>query len=290
MTGLRALALAQVAAGCATVVVGGRTVRAGRGAEARSRLRGEAPAPGAPPWFAAVLARVDVAVEPGRLWPSVRRGAVVAGAALVWWAPVLVAVAAMALVAGALVGPVLARARAAQAFTADLPVAVDAVVALLASGSSLVQAFGGAATRPGPVAADLAVVVARQRQGASLQVALDRWAESRPGVGVGLVADALALAGTSGGSQARALAGVGATLRERAALAREIRALAAQVRASAVVLVATPLGFALVVAAVDQRIREVLVATPLGWACLVGGAALDGAGAWWMARLVGSVR
>lgn len=115
---------------------------------------------------------------------------------------------------------------------------------------------------------------------------MDRWAVERPGTGVGLVADALALAGHSGGSQADALLGVAGTLRERQALGREVRALGSQARASAAVLVVTPIGFAAVVALVDPRIRHVLLATPLGWACLATGLLLDAMGAAWMRRLL----
>jgi tight adherence protein B len=118
---------------------------------------------------------------------------------------------------------------------------------------------------------------------------LDEWAARRPDTGVGLLADALALAGATGGSQVGALRSVGDTLREREALHREVGAMAAQAQLSASVLVVAPVAFAIVVSLLDRRIAAFLLASPLGWACLAVGAALDGAGAWWMRRLVGAV-
>ena len=79
-----------------------------------------------------------------------------------------------------------------------------------------------------------------------------------------------------------------ATLRERDALAREVRALASQARTSAVVLVAAPLMFALVVGVVDDQVGRFLV-SPAGLVCVVVGLGLDAAGAVWMDRLTRDV-
>lgn len=273
-----------------TTMTAHRASIGGRSGLARERLRGERPAAGVPTWFTTLLEQAEVHVVPERLWLPARWAAALVGLGVLVVAPGLAVVGVIAGLVALTLRPLLRRRRAASAFDSDLPAAIDSLVALVASGSSLVQAIGGAATRRGEVGADLALVVARQRRGQSLQKALDQWSRDRPGTGVSLVADALALAGTSGGSQTRALEGVGATLRERQALAREVRALGSQARASAMVLVATPVVFAAVVAMADHRIRHVLFATPLGWTCIVAGAVLDAAGAWWMARLVSSVR
>jgi tight adherence protein B len=253
---------------------------------ARHRVGEKPRPPGVPPWFAVLVSALGVEVDAQRVWPIARVAAAVTVLGLVVVAPLLALVALMAGVVGRVVQPVVARHRRDAAIEADLPTVIDAMVASLASGASLVQAVAAGAALDGPAGSDLAVVVARQRRGVALQASLDQWAGNRLRPGASLLADALALAGASGASQARALEQVGATLRERAALGREVRALGAQARLSAVVLVVVPLGFATVVALVDDRIGRFLLATPLGWACIGGGLALDAVGAAWMHRLV----
>ncbi len=183
--------------------------------------------------------------------------------------------------------PAVARRRRTARFHAQLPGLVDDLMASLRGGSSLVQACEVAARRTGPVGQDLSIVLAHYREGMTFQTAIDAWAVRQPAT-VGL-ADALALAGATGASQVRALAGVGAGLREQQALAREVRSLGAQARLSALVMVVTPVAFAAVVSVADPRIRHFLVDTALGWACLGLGALLDIVGGWWMRLLVKGV-
>ncbi len=286
-----------------TVVAGLRAAAADRAVAARGRLPGaDAPGPASrcPRWFGSALAAAELEVDPEAAWPAACGVALVGAAVLAVRAPALVLVAAAC---GAAVAPLAGRwrrHRAAAAFAAGLPAAVEAVAARVATGSSLAQALAPAGSGPSPVGGadpavvgaegDLVAVAAEADRGAPLQGALDGWAARRPGTGAGLVADALALAGSTGGSQAGALERVGATLREREALGREVAALGSQARASAAVLVATPIGFAVVVAALDQRVAHVLLATPVGWGCLAGGCLLDAAGAWWMARSLRGAR
>jgi len=263
-----------------------------RSLDASIRVRGRLWGPergGAPAWFGSALARAEIPWDREAAWPWARRGAVAAGLMVSFAAPILGAVVAVVIVLVRVARPRLLGARQAAACTAALPGVLEALSASMASGSSLAQAIDDASERSDVVGRDLALVSAHHHRGTALQEALDRWAERRPGTGVELVADALALAGSSGGSQARALQGVGDTLRERETLAREVRALASQAQMSAAVLVCTPIGFAAVVAALDPRVGAFLLATPLGWACVAVGLSLDLAGGWWMRHLVGRV-
>lgn len=158
----------------------------------------------------------------------------------------------------------------------------------LAAGRSLLGAFTELARAGGPWSAPAAHLVRQVRAGVAMHEALDAWAcaDEEPA----LVADALAIAGATGGSQVAALDAVAATLRDRRSLQREIRALSAQAWASALVVVAAPLGFAVLVALLDARVRAFYVSTLAGPACLVGGVLLDAVGAWWMATLIRRVR
>ena len=243
----------------------------------------------APPWLGHVLGVVEVAAEPDRVWPAVRVGGVIGAVAItVWWTSLAIALVVAAVI-GALVRPAVVRRRRVRDYDAGVAASVDALMSSLIAGVSLHQAFEAAARRPGPVAADLVSVTRAVHQGDGLQAALDRWAAEAPGRGPVLLADALAITARSGGSHVGAIAGVGATLREREAHAREVRALGTQARLSAGVLIITPLGFAAVAALLDGRVATLVLTTPLGWACLAGGLALDGFGAWWMHRLTGAV-
>ena len=122
-----------------------------------------------------------------------------------------------------------------------------------------------------------------------MQATLDCWATRMGDADALLLADALALAGVTGASQAAALARVAATVRERILLRGEVQAQAAQARASAAMLVVAPVVFAVAMAIADDGVRQVLVSTPVGWACLLIGASLDLFGGWWMRKIIGAV-
>ena len=122
-------------------------------------------------------------------------------------------------------------------------------------------------------------LVRQVRLGVALQDALDSWAAESVDPLLGLVADALAIAQRTGGSQERALDAVVAAARDREALRREVRALASQARASAAVMVLMPMAFALIVAVLDPRVARFYVGTALGPLAVGVGLALDGLGA-----------
>lgn len=245
-----------------------------------------------PPWFEraidAVLPGVDVALA----WHAAIVALAAAAVGLAVVAPAVAGVLLALGLGGWLVAARLGRRRSIspEAYRAHLLACLTDVHASLSSGSALGPSLTRAGLRPGPCAADLAEVDGELRSGCAVQLAVDRWAARRPGTGVDLVADALAIAGTTGASQVAAVGAVTATLRRRQALAREARALASQAQASAAVLVTLPVGFAVVVAVLDDRVGAFLLGTVAGWACLIGGLALDAAGAWWMAALVRRVR
>lgn len=171
-----------------------------------------------------------------------------------------------------------------------LPVVLDAVARSLRSGGSLLLALEAAASVAPPVVAGDVAAVARSARRFGLDAAIDEWAESRPSPGVGLATAAIGLAASAGGSSARALDGVAATIRQRLAGAAEAKALSAQARLSAMVIALAPVGFAVLGAAADRRMAHVLLRTHLGWALLSAGLVLDAAGGAWMLAIVRRVR
>src|SRR5439155_897231 len=83
----------------------------------------------------------------------------------------------------------------------------------------------------------------------------------------------IALAAESGGAAARAIDGVGETLRANLAVAAEVRAQSAQARLSALVIALAPLGFGALAAGTDRQTADFLFRTPIGLGCLVVGLA-----------------
>lgn len=243
----------------------------------------------APAWFAVVVGRLELTVDADRVWPVTRAGSVLAAIGMVATVPGLALVVVVAAAVALVATPAVGRRRHRRGVDRDLPAAVEAMAAELATGASLAQAVARVSAEGAP-GVGLAEVVAHHRRGGSIQSGLDRWADDHPGDSSTLVADAVALAGSSGGSQAEALRGAAVTLRERQALQGEVAALSSQAQASAAVLVAVPVAFAALVAVADASVGRVMVATPLGWGCVVGGLGLDAVGAWWMHRLTVAAR
>jgi tight adherence protein B len=106
---------------------------------------------------------------------------------------------------------------------------------------------------------------------------------------VRLVVAALTL-GLDVGARVRPLEGVAATLRADVAAQHEVRAAAAQARAQASVMIGAPILFVVANATRDPAGFGATLTRPIGAACLFGAVVLDGAGAWWMVRLMRGAR
>lgn len=211
--------------------------------------------------------------------------ALVPTAALVLSGPLLAGLVAGGLFAAVRWGRGFLAARAAARVEADLPLALDEVVRSLRSGASLTQALAEASALPGPLGRDLRDTVFAAVHGDGLAAALEAWAAQRPLPGVRLTVAALTLGLDAGGAQARAIDGVATTLRERQQLGAEVRALASQARMSAVVLSVAPLGFAVVLAAIDDDVADFFLHRAVGTICLAVGIGLDAGAAAWMGRV-----
>lgn len=259
-----------------------------RGVGVRVRLAPEPRIDSPPGWFTDAVNRSGLGVSAASAWSASRWAAILLGIGLGWWSPMAVAGLATAVLVGRYVHSRSTQRSVRRQQPEHLAAVIDVVLFRLAAGNSLTTALEVAAAS-GPLADDLKLVTSGVQRGLAVQAALDRWADTDTGTDVRLLADSVALAGATGGSQQAALLGVQATLRERDALAREVRALATQARTSAVVLVVAPVAFAGFVAAIDPRVAG-FFATPAGWLCLAVGAALDTAGGVWMHRLAAAVQ
>jgi tight adherence protein B len=181
----------------------------------------------------------------------------------------------------------LGRRRQVELADRGLPSWLEASARAARAGASLRQALrdGASTVATTPVGVQLGPFVTALDRGVALDIALDLLDGDRVSSGRSIVCRALRLAASVGGPSAAVLDAVSATLHERAALAREVRALSTQARLSALVMVCAPVVFGLGAMQLDRRVGAFFVSGP-GVLCVLGGLALDLAGALWMARIV----
>ncbi|MGW7449457.1 type II secretion system F family protein [Kitasatospora sp. NPDC054795] len=128
--------------------------------------------------------------------------------------------------------------------------------------------------------------LAAGRYGGDVPAALHLLAELPGGSGAAAIAACWRVAADSGSGLAAALDRVAEALRGERALAEEIAGELAGPRATIAVLAALPGIGLLLGAALGAHPLEVLLHTPAGLGCLVAGAALEGLGVLWTARIV----
>ena len=181
------------------------------------------------------------------------------------------------------------RHRRDRHIESQLPGYLEAIARGLRTGLQLgPAAVEAAANTPPPLRNEVAPLADELSRGVRSADVFDRWARRRPQSGAGLAAAAMAFAATAGGARARAIDGVAATLRDRAALEGEVRSLTSQARVSALMIAALPAGFLLLSAGVGEHAAGFLFTTRLGLAILACGLGLDAIGALWMRRIINS--
>ncbi|MGI8938259.1 MAG: type II secretion system F family protein [Iamia sp.] len=277
------------------VVLAALCGRAGRRARAEGSAAPDPASPGPPRWRTAAvdawsrsLSRAGVEGDPAR-WLRLALASVGGVGALAATRTGPVGGAVVALVAGAALALALHAGRDRGPRRADrhVPALLEHTARSLRSGSDLLAAMAEAGSVVGGLhGGELGAVVDRVERGADLGDALRPWTAAHPRAPVRLSAGALEVAAEAGGARARALDGLAATLRSRTSAADETRALATQARASAAVMVGLPVVVAALGSAADPRLARTLFATPIGLGCVVAAVILDGAGAWWMQRVV----
>jgi tight adherence protein B len=248
--------------------------------------------PGCPVWFSSAAQLADLPTPVERWWwAGLTVVVAMAGAGAVMGGPVLGLLAGAAAACGAVSCLRGARSRRDQRISRSVPDSLEAIARATRAGSSVVQALG-ALDAPAASAADrvFAGVAARVERGESLPAALDRVLEHHPVPAVRLAVAALLVGHETGAAPGRAVEGVAATLRDRAALEREARANASHARASVAVLVLAPIGFGVFAVATDPRVGEFLFRSWVGSTCLALGLALNGLGALWMRQIMASAR
>ncbi len=168
-----------------------------------------------------------------------------------------------------------------------LPVLAADLARSVHAGATLVTSLEDAgAALDEPLRGDVERVRDAISRGVPVERSLRDWAERATNPGVTLLVTAARLGHSHGGDLGVALDAAAVSLLDRVEVDDEARALASQARSSAMVLVALPPFGAVCFCLLDPAVGAMLFATPLGWVCLLGGALLDAAGAWLMARMV----
>ena len=267
-------------------------MRVGRASSVRDRLRTTGPRRTRLPAVARrrLVVALDAAaldVEPEEAISTWMLGGVVAAVLGFGVGGATLAMSFVAMVAlGGPIGVYSLRHRRAQQIAIAVPELLERVASELRAGGTIATALDACATGTGGLTHDLARVNARTRLGATTGEALAQWSSERPVLGVDAAAGALALCSRVGGQSADALDDLAASLRDRIGVAAEARALSAQARLSALVIGGAPIAYLAWSAVVDTGSTHALLASTLGRVCLLSGLALDGAGLWWMQRIV----
>ena len=133
-----------------------------------------------------------------------------------------------------------------SAFNRQLPDVLERLVGSLRSGYGLSQAVEWVAKQmPNPAGGEFGRVVREMQLGRSLSQALDSMVRRLNSDDLALIVTAIQIHYEVGGSLADILETVAETIRERVRIQREIRTLTAQQRFSGYVLIALPIGLAI---------------------------------------------
>ncbi len=178
------------------------------------------------------------------------------------------------------------RRRQAQ-FAEQLGDVLQLLAGSLRAGFSLMQAVDSVAKEAGgPAAQEFGRLIVETRLGRGLSEALDAMSARVQSDDFTWVLQAIEIHQEVGGDLAEVLDTVAETIRDRGRVRRQVKALSAEGRLSAYVLMAMPVGVALVIHASSPDYLPALTTHPLGWALIAVGSMLMLVGVIWMRSLV----
>ncbi|MEU1849697.1 type II secretion system F family protein [Streptomyces sp. NPDC019990] len=216
-----------------------------------------------------------------------------------WWAPVaglalaVLGASVLPAVLGAAGVPLLRRVRLAGRARRDQERRADAVIALcgtlageVRAGRQPGEALLRAAREGGGLADAQATVLAAARFGGDVPGALATAARQPGAEGLRGLAACWRVAVDQGAGLAAGLDRLTAALRAERDQRSDLRAQLAGARTTAVMLAGLPALGLLIGTALGAEPLHVLLHTPAGLGCLVAGGVLEGAGLWWVLRIV----
>ena len=186
--------------------------------------------------------------------------------------------------------------RRVRAFNNQLGDTLTLWVNALRAGSSVLQGMETIATEsPPPISVEFERVVQEVRLGLSVEQSLDNMYNRVPSDDLDLVITAVNIQREVGGNLAEVLDSISFTIRERVRIKGEIRTLTAQGRASGWIITFLPIALGLMMYFINpEYISELWVREdpfligqfPCGWLVLICSAAMIGAGAFAISKIV----
>ena len=203
------------------------------------------------------------------------------GAAALAWVAYLALVVAVPL-SGRLVLGFLTRKRRAR-FADQLDDTLQLISSGLRAGHSLARAIDAVSREAeSPTAEEFARIINENRLGMDLGEAIMRGARRMRSDDLAWTSQAVDIHREVGGNLSEVLDHVSETIRERNQIRRQVATLSSEGRTSANVLMALPVGIALILSVVSPNYLSVFVTSPIGWVRIGVSVVLFAIGAVWM--------
>lgn len=172
-------------------------------------------------------------------------------------------------------------------FQEQLTDTIQMLIGGLRVGHSVLRSVEAAAQEAdAPTSEELLRIVNETRIGKDPRLAFDDVADRMDSEDFRWISQAIQINREVGGDLAEVLEQVAGTIRERSEIKGQIRSLSAEGRMSAYVLMAMPVGVAVILAFINPGYLNVFVETPLGLVMLVAAVAMFAVGGFWMSRVV----
>lgn len=174
-----------------------------------------------------------------------------------------------------------------SSFDSQLPDLLMTLSGSLRAGHSVMRAFDSAVMEfEAPMSDELSRIVNEARVGRDPETAMMEIAVRMKSEDFSWIAEAILINREVGGDLAQVLDQVGETIRERAQIKGQVRALSAEGKISAYILIALPIGVALMLALVNPSYIGMLFTHPIGIGMLIAAAIMLGIGSFWMSRTI----
>ncbi|WP_407709792.1 type II secretion system F family protein [Arthrobacter nitrophenolicus] len=172
-------------------------------------------------------------------------------------------------------------------FEAQLTDTIQMLIGGLRVGHSILRSIEAAAQEAdAPTSEELLRIVNETRIGKDPRLALDDVADRMDSEDFRWISQAIQINREVGGDLAEVLEQVAGTIRERSEIKGQVRSLSAEGKMSAYVLMAMPVGVAIILAFINPGYLNVFVEHPLGLVQLVAAMVMFAVGGFWMSRVV----
>ena len=185
------------------------------------------------------------------------------------------------------VGLSVLRDKRRARFEAQLTDTIQMLIGGLRVGHSVLRSVEAAAQEAdAPTSEEFSRIVNETRIGKDARQVFEDVASRMDSEDFRWIAQAIQINREVGGDLAEVLEQVAGTIRERSEIKGQIRSLSAEGKMSAYVLMAMPVGVAVILGFINPGYLNVFVEHPIGLVMLVGGLLLFATGGFWMSRVV----